>query len=185
MNTRTQILNTIESTEASHKKAINDLRRQAYEAWVAEGGKGKFDKEQYDAKIVNKKQRYLTKNGLTIHKLRQAGVTVTVSHIRYVDAGIEPLVPVPSSLRGVYNFHPRGGATHIIMVAPDGTTIGVSSVCHVDDSFDYKMGVKIALDQVTQDEAEHLLSGLEALETVTEKREEKQCCQAEHACACG
>jgi len=35
----------------------------------------------------------------------------------------------------------------------------VTSVCHEDDSFDYKLGVKFALDQIPQDKADMLLTG--------------------------
>lgn len=104
------------------------------------------------------RMRYATDNGLTIHKLRQAGNTVSVVHIRYADIpGVAHAPPVPSYLRGAYEFLPRGGATYITIIKPNGEWMSLSSVCHVDDSFDYKLGVKYALEQLTQEEADELL----------------------------
>jgi hypothetical protein len=102
--------------------------------------------------------RYATNNGLTIHKLRQAGNTVSVVHIRYADIpGVAIAPPVPSYLRGAYEFLPRGGATYVTIIKPNGEWMSLSSVCHIDDSFDYKLGVKHALEQLDQQEADALL----------------------------
>lgn len=108
------------------------------------------------------KLRYETKNGLTIHNLRQAGHVVSISHIRYSDVeGVKNPVPVPSYLRGAFKLSPRGGATHISILKPNGEWICVSSICHQDDCFDYKLGVKTALEQLTQAEADELLTPVE------------------------
>lgn len=110
-----------------------------------------------ELKSLNR-MRYATNNGLTVHKLRQAGNTVSVVHIRYADIpGVCIAPPVPSYLRGAYNFLPRGGATYITIIKPNGEWMSLSSICHNDDSFDYKLGVKYALEQLTQEEADELL----------------------------
>lgn len=119
-----------------------------------------------------RKEKYQTTNGLTIYGLRQAGNKVRVVHIRYMrpPTGLEeqPLmnlaVPVPTSLRHHnLNFLPNGGATYIEIVTPENKQILTSSICHEDDNFDYKMGVKTALDCLSKDTAEMLMSTLEAV----------------------
>jgi len=160
---RNEILKQILAAEAAHKQNINNLKHEAYKAWVEEGGK---EKDELDRQLerARHKSKYKTSNGLTVHNLRQAGVEVSISHIRYIELeGSNDLIPVPSYLRKMYDFYPRGGATHIALVKPDGSWMGVSSVCHVTDSFDYKLGVKVALDQISNDEAADLLAGLEAI----------------------
>lgn len=114
-------------------------------------------KKEAHAKLM--RMRYATNNGLSIHALRQAGNKVSVSHIRYADIdGVVALTPVPSFLRGAFTFFARGGATHITIVKPSGEWVCLSSVCHIDDSFDYKMGVKTALEQLTPEEAHGFLN---------------------------
>lgn len=159
---RNEIFKQIAEAESAHKQNINNLKHEAYKAWVEEGGKETEALGRQLARAEHK-SKYKTSNGLTVHNLRQAGVEVSISHIRYVEIeGSPDLVPVPSYLRKMYDFYPRGGATHIALVKPDGAWMGVSSVCHIADSFDYKLGVKTALDQISADEAEDLLAGLSA-----------------------
>jgi hypothetical protein len=146
----------------SHEKEANNLLKQMHEAWITEGGMS-IQKQARAEQKASRKEKYKTTNGLTVYKLRQAGVTVKVTHIRYCDLpGVNTLTPVPSYLRGLYDFTPKGGATHIKLTNLMGETIALTSVCHHIDSFDYKMGVKIALDQILQHEADELLAGLEA-----------------------
>jgi hypothetical protein len=115
------------------------------------------------ARKLAKKEKYKTTNGLTVENLRKAGHKVKVVHVRYTAfEGVKVLVPVPSFLRGVAKFTAFGGATHIVITTPasDSPDIAVSSVCHTDDCFDYRLGVKRALDEISQDEATLLLSGI-------------------------
>lgn len=105
--------------------------------------------------------KYKTKNGLTVYALRKAGHKVKVTHIRYHSTKeISVLIPAPSYLRNVIDFYPRGGVTYLVITAADGQTYAVNSLCHVDDCFDYKLGVKLCLDQLTQAEADYLMSTL-------------------------
>jgi len=107
------------------------------------------------------KDRYTISNGLSVHKLRLAGNRVSISHIRYVlmDAQDQTsvLLPIPSYLRNFHEFTPNGGATHISITTPDNEEFLVSSYCHVVDNFDYKLGVKIALEGFSQEMADKLL----------------------------
>jgi hypothetical protein len=154
----------LEQANLEHHKAINKIQYEAYQAWVAAGGKERAALERR-IKHSCKNDKYKTKNGLTIHKLRLAGVSVKVSHIRYTTFDdVAAPVPVPSFMRESFHFLPRGGATHIHLTTPDMDTSSVTSVCHPDDAFDYKMGVKLALDQFTQQEADDLLVGLDVTE---------------------
>lgn len=156
-----QLLNEMgEIEQLQHELAIKTRQTKAklYEA------KNKLDKsavtqlkKDNHAKLM--RVRYTTNNGLTIHNLRQAGNTVSVSHIRYAKVpGVAVDVPVPSFLRGAFDFCARGGSTHITIIKPNGEWTCLSSVCHSDDSFDYKMGVKTALEQLTQEEAKTFLA---------------------------
>ncbi len=105
------------------------------------------------------KAKYQTNNGLTVYGLRKAGHTVNVLHLRYAAIESVPVVvPVPSWMRGVFDFLPRGGATHIRITRPDKEWFMVSSVCHEDDSFDYRLGVTTALNQLSIDEAKDLMA---------------------------
>jgi len=165
------VMQDIKSTEATIIAKCEELRKLKAKLYPLglKGNKALANEER----AQRLKTRYATHNGLTIEKLRKAGLKVSVSHIRYTQQdGVKPLIPVPSYLRKVAEFTPFGGATHICIVLPtsDSVPICVSSVCHIDDCFDYKMGVKIALDQFTQEEADLLLSGstlVEQAQTVT------------------
>lgn len=103
--------------------------------------------------------KYKTKNDLSIYALRKAGHKVKVTHIRYAkNAELSVLIPVPSYLRNIVDFYPRGGVTYLVITTPDGQLLSMNSICHVDDCFDYKLGVKLCLDQITKEEATFLLS---------------------------
>lgn len=129
------------------------------------------DKEKLAAdRKAARKERYKTNNDLTIEKLRKAGHTVSVTHLRYVSKttaqGTEILVPVPCSLRSMVRnkLHPQGGQTWIAIKTIDDKNVLVESTCHMDDHYEYKMGVKLALDSVPANVAEELLAPLEVLE---------------------
>lgn len=125
-----------------------------------------------------KKSKYETENGLTIHKLRQAGHKVLVSHTRYVlkktkkparmadQPDQQMLVPCPSSLRKFTDFYPRGGQTYVHITTIDDETIITDSTCHFEDSFDYKLGIKHCLDSISMDAATELLAPLEIFEAI-------------------
>lgn len=109
-----------------------------------------------------KLQKYKTSNGLTVHKLRLAGYEVKVTHIRFTDVHTPKLnhkgeligelvltVPVNAYLHKVYDFNARGGVTHIVITNPDKTRwVAVQAICHEIDSYDYKLGVKTALENI-------------------------------------
>lgn len=105
--------------------------------------------------------KYAISNELSVHKLRLAGNQVSISHIRYVAVDtVEQdslMLPVPSYLRNYHEFTPNGGATHITITSPNGEQFLVSSYCHVIDNFDYKLGVKTALEGIDQATADRLL----------------------------
>jgi hypothetical protein len=156
MNSEEQSLETINQLIADRQKEIRDLQFQAYKVKSAARDRGA---EAVAAKLA-KGEKYKTKNGLTIHSLRQAGNEVSVAHIRYAQyPGVVTLVPVPSYMRKLAKkFYPNGGATHITIKNPaSGGMVIVSSICHIDDSFDYRMGVKLALDQIDDVAATQLM----------------------------
>jgi hypothetical protein len=139
------------------KKAVNAATAAIYQFNKENQPAVQADKEA--ARKAAKVAKYATKNGLTIHKLRLAGNEVKITHIRYTDIpGVPTLVAVPSYMRTVYSFWPRGGATHIIITTPDGKRLAATSVCHCIDSFDYKLGVKQALEAFSNEDAADLLS---------------------------
>lgn len=154
--------------EAANKK-INQLRKEAYEKWVAEGGKDAANKIVATKRAADRAIRYSTKNGLTIKALQDAGVKVDITHTRYTNIGgaFRPqFIQVPSYLRDMYSFSPCGGSTHIRLRKADGSWIGVASFCDPRDAFDYKKGVRCALNQLSQEEADELLNTAEISESI-------------------
>lgn len=114
--------------------------------------------------------KYKTKNGLDVYSLRKAGHKVKVTHIRYsAHDDISVFIPVPSYLRGIVEFYPRGGVTYLVITTADGQIFSANSLCHTSDCFDYKLGVKLCLDQISQDEATFLLSTLPKEEAKVEQ----------------
>lgn len=155
-------LEDIEQQSADLSLRVKEIRTKLYQEKAAKltpEAREQHAKNQAQASKILKKIRYQTDNGLTIHNLRQAGNGVSISHIRYADIpGVKVAVPIPSFMRGVYDFLPRGGVTYINIIKPNKEWISLTSVCHIDDSFDYKMGVKTALEQLTDEEAYDLLN---------------------------
>lgn len=174
MSTEHNLRNTITAAEATIRNAERQL----------------FLLEKSKSPVVDKKaiaaqkraERYKTKNGLTIDKLIQAGNTVRVSHIRYMEIpGTRVVghiweddvkvpvyedfitrVPVPTFLRGHCEFTAKGGSTYVVITTPEGDIISRDSHCHELDSFDYKLGVKNCLDQIKQEAADDLLIDIRA-----------------------
>lgn len=157
------LLDELENIDAEFhnlKKKVRSIRAEIYSHPETKVAKENHRSDEEASLKLYKKLRYTASNGLTIHKLRQANLKVVVTHVRYADIpGVKVAVPVPSFLRGAYDFLPHGGATHITITKPNGEWICLSSVCHEHDSFDYKYGVKTALEQLAQEEADSLLSG--------------------------
>lgn len=158
-----EIINSNKNTHKLKLQLLNLKKQQ---------GKQTVDKKALRA--AQRAARYTTENGLTIHKLRLAGNSVKVTHIRYTAVegkrveykdGVKyevPFVtyqPVPSYLRKVVDFDGKGGCTYIVITTPEKQVYSVSSHCHELDAFDYKLGVKYALDLLTEAEAKILLSG--------------------------
>ena len=144
MNTEIDPITAIEVQIKASEAETRKLKAEKY-ALISASAK------PVDKKALRKAERekkYKTENGLTIHGLRLAGNEVRVTHIRYAKVpGVSTPVPVPSYMRGVYPFLSKGGATHIVIQRPDGIYVTTSSICHEIDSFDYKLGVKEALEQ--------------------------------------
>lgn len=169
MNTNTN-LQELEARLATLNQQANEVKKEIHAAIQQNSPKE-------DRKVARKQARaekYKTANGLTIYALRLAGHQVNVTHIRYVEIEGErirredgqkvvekftTLQPVPSYLRNVYEFFGKGGSTYITITTPSGLTYAVSSHCHFLDSFDYKLGVKKALDVFDQADAFALLNG--------------------------
>jgi len=159
-----EIKQAIENETQENRKRIAQLQRQLHEAQKAAQPS---EVEKTAARKAAKIQRYTTNNGLTIHKLRAAGNTVKVTHIRYTDVDVTygqasrancvATLPLPSYLRGMFPFNSKGGATYIVVTNRRGKKFAVYSACHELDSFDYKLGVKLALEQFDEAQAKSLL----------------------------
>jgi len=154
-------------------------------------------------------EKYATKNGLSITRLKELGYDITVSHIRNTlvkigegvgsKGNIQDIlipVPIPAYLKHQFTPSARGGATHIIISVPvderelegAGEWVGLTSICHADDAFDYKLGVKTALDTITPEEAADLITNApgETLEQWKERTNpEKTLASATVVCSCG
>lgn len=143
---------------AAAKKALSQLEYQLFQE--SRGTKKSAAKTTKEMRA----EKYKTINGLTIHNLRQAGNTVKITHIRYANmTGVGVLVPIPSYLRKLTDFHPRGGATYVVITTPSKEVYSAVSVCNEVDCFDYRTGVKLALDRFSQGIADELLAPLEAI----------------------
>lgn len=166
---------TSETLLKQRQKLLSDLNKlngEIHKASSAENPKPSAD-ELKTARRVERKKKYITENGLTIHKLRKAGHTVSVSHIRNYEKTVKTckgehkiLVPVNASLRGALgeNFHPKGGQTWIHITTVDKEQIIVDATCVPEDHYDYKLGVKLCLDSISKKQADELLSTLELVE---------------------
>lgn len=167
MNTTTDTLTKIGDIENQIKNSEAETRKLKAEKYALVSSVTPV----VDKKAVRRaarEARCKTKNGLTIHALRLAGNEVSVTHIRYAKVpGVPTPVPVPSYMRGIYPFVSKGGATHIVITRPNGLLATTSSICHEIDSFDYKVGVKEALDQFAQEEADELLGLAPVTDEVT------------------
>ena len=151
-------------TQEEINKDIRDLKYELYKALPV-----KPEEELAIQKAEAKRIKYTSDNGLTIEKLQNAGFSVKVVHVRYMKLdGVPVPVPVPVFLRDVVSFAARGGATHILVEDTDsGEYVVASSICHERDNFDYKFGVKLALEQFSKDEASHILRTSTLPEKVT------------------
>lgn len=166
MSNITEINQQIIETQAK----LNNLKRERY---LVTKGVLAGTEDKAAARKAKLAARYITNNGLTIHKLRLAGNDVMVSHIRFTEVPgntvthengelvkqpFTVLQPVPSNLRKFYDFTAKGGATHIVITKRDGSQVAVASYCHELDGFDYKLGVKLALDCFSIEDAHQLLT---------------------------
>ena len=167
MKTKEELKASIEQ----HLKEIRGAQAEIYKLSVEGVDREAVRQEQVEARKAARVEKYKTDNGLTIYNLRMAGNEVKVTHIRYTDITIPKLdhegnelgsitvtVPVPSYMRSVYNFNAKGGTTHIVITTPEGERHVCTAICHEVDSYDYKLGVKLALDQVPDELAKELLT---------------------------
>ena len=98
---------------AASKKALRQLEYKLFQE------SGKKSKRPVRTTKEMRAAKYKTNNGLTIHELRRAGNTVKITHIRYASMeGVGTLVPVPSYLRKLTSFYPRGGVTYVLITTP-------------------------------------------------------------------
>ena len=149
-------VNTAQAALNQAKKALYEFKRD-----------NTIPVDKAEIRKTQKMLKYRTSNGLTIHNLRLAGVKISCMHQRQalVPYGTDTVTgkpvyaeaPVPSFMRGTYKFLPRGGATYITVEDKNGESVTVASLCHTIDSFDYKLGVKLALEHFSQEEATSLL----------------------------
>lgn len=157
MSVENKLIAQLEETIATAKQDLQALLME-HQRTTSKQDRAFAFKLKRDA--INK-EKYAINNGLSVHKLRLAGNRVTIAHIRYVSIptqdGASVLQPVPSYLRNFHEFTPYGGATHISITTPENKEYLTSSFCHLDDGFDYKMGVKRALESFSQAEADKLL----------------------------
>ena len=156
-------ITTLQAQVDAAQTALNKAKKALYE--FKRDNTTPVDKDAI--RKTQKLLKYRTSNGLTIHNLRLAGVKISCMHQRQAavpygtDASTGETLyaeaPVPSFMRGTYKFLPRGGATYITVEDKNGESVTVASLCHTIDSFDYKLGVKLALEHFTQEEATSLL----------------------------
>ena len=78
----------------------------------------------------------------TIHELRKSGWKVRVHHFRYY---YRTLIPSNDRIFTVGQPLPKGGLTKIELTSPLGTQYLGQAECSKKDSFNRKLGVKIAL----------------------------------------
>ncbi len=158
--------NTTERTAKDILSDMNNLRHELHR--VAFKDKPSVE-EVRAAKKAAKAAKYKTRNGLSVHALRLAGNQVRVTHMRKVFVpGIPKELVAPTYLRDHVEFRAKGGSTFIEVVDSEGNIHPVLSVCHDHDHFDFKMGVKIALEQIDDESAALLLEG-KAVTPLTEQ----------------
>lgn len=111
---------------------------------------------------AQRKLRYQTENGITVRRLEEAGCKVRVTHVRPTllkGKRHDVRVMVPTYLRQFHTFTARGGATFVeIYPNGGGEPICVHAVCHDSDGFDYRMGIKLALERLSTADITRLLT---------------------------
>src|SRR5690349_6463769 len=115
---------------------------------------------------MNKELEINTKNPPTIEQLRKNGYKVMVRHSRYnIDLWLNkkkngfrymPLPVNPSEIPS-HKISPCGGSTYIRVTAPDGNEYVGTSTCRVNEGFNRKLGVKIALSRIMKEIKEETL----------------------------
>jgi len=176
-------MNRIEELTANIAESQANIRKAQAELYTLT----KTEVNPVEAKAnrkAAKQLKYATTNGLTVYGLRQQGLDVSVTHIRNAHVpGVAHPVPVPSYLKHIHPLAARGGATHVVVGITDKqdadkvySLLAVTSVCHEVDSFDYKLGVKTALDQITPEDLKYLTTCLTRYQSATPEEIQKVCC---------
>jgi len=107
--------------------------------------------------IINETKRNLDlellldpKNIPTVHSLRNNGYKVRIIHWRYpvneerkICGDLVHQSQIPPSYRST-----RGGVTEVEITTPDGQNYFAQAHCHINDCFNRKLGVKIALGRI-------------------------------------
>ncbi len=90
-------------------------------------------------------------NQVTVQQLKKTGAKVTVKHFRWaskkqVDKYIEwEFINLKKDERKLYNISGRGGATEVKVELKDGRVLEGLSKCHINDNFNKKIAILIAL----------------------------------------
>lgn len=87
-----------------------------------------------------------------VETLRKQGVKVRVHHLRYVL--VHPAYPceltrVTRQNRGSYYIMPHGGETHVDLLLPDGREVHGRATCSLEDVYDRRLGVWLAVRRAT------------------------------------
>ena len=110
-------------------------------------------------KIDRLKQRAIDitpSHGLTPEALKAKGYTVKVAHLRNGWAGHKAAI-FPSYLAHLFDgVHGHGGVTTILIRKQGMKPINLVTYCSDKENFDYKMGIKYALEKLTPDQVEDL-----------------------------
>jgi hypothetical protein len=178
MSTQKELLNQIAAKQKQHAKEMHDLQYQAYLAWKKEDGYEDQKLHRQMTKNAALAEKYNTTNGATIEAFKKAGIKVHILHLRYegwmtnIDQNVDlentadanrtlkfnPQFLVPSYMRKTCSFDPKGGVTHVILRLPNNEVIRLTSLCSIKDTFDYKFGIKKALEQLTPETVQSLLN---------------------------
>lgn len=130
------------------KQAISQYIKKAYERREL----------QLEKKSRLSAVKYRTKNGLTIQKLKAKGHEVHVRHLRWASKSSDRVeYMVPSYLRGHYGFNPLGGVSIVTVKTLLHGEFSYAAQCRADEGFDYRLGIKYALDKIPQQIVEKLL----------------------------
>lgn len=82
----------------------------------------------------------------TIEQLRKENYKVRVMHFRYVN-DMNASLPASAIKNAKLTFNPKGGSTRIELRTPEGQEVFGEALCSKSDTFNRRVGNKIALDR--------------------------------------